>query len=357
MDRLHAYIPPGYVVLVYISLLIHFSIGAIQVGNLILLQAANYTLFLLFKEVTTERAALLGLVFISAYIPLWLLAACIDPNSLNLLLIAITLLLLHRIYSSHGTGLKYWVGMGIVLAIQLLVRPDTVIGISCMLLLVVSYRTRISNLLRGAAIISGISLAVLSPWILRNSIVFHQFIPLSSNAGYNLFVGNNDGASGEIYYMITDSASKQLREYAAQKDQPTFDRYLLHIACAWIEQHPLLTIQNDLKKLILHWMGRELSRPGFQETRVLLYSTNLLLLLLGAIGIASLRDRFDRDMLLLLFLYSSIVSMLFFVQTRHKLIKCDPCLLYLSAYAITILWTKLKRRIEVRSKAGIISCP
>ena len=38
---------------------------------------------------------------------------------------------------------------------------------------------------------------MLVPWTVRNAMVYHQFIPTMANAGYNMWVGNREGGTGE----------------------------------------------------------------------------------------------------------------------------------------------------------------
>ncbi len=75
--------------------------------------------------------------------------------------------------------------------------------------------TSVLRTLLGPLLAALVFLACIAPWTLRNSRVFHTFIPLRGNFGAELFMGNGPGAAGflmEYYHPFQDPL--QLRDYA-----------------------------------------------------------------------------------------------------------------------------------------------
>jgi hypothetical protein len=50
----------------------------------------------------------------------------------------------------------------------------------------------------GAILAVAVCALIVSPWMLRNQRVFHRFIPMRSNAGAELYLGNGPGATGLV---------------------------------------------------------------------------------------------------------------------------------------------------------------
>ena len=55
-----------------------------------------------------------------------------------------------------------------------------------------------------AAAIVSFGLIADMPWVLRNYVLFHRFIPLRSNLGLELWIGNHPSSDGTTYGKISD---------------------------------------------------------------------------------------------------------------------------------------------------------
>jgi hypothetical protein len=81
----------------------------------------------------------------------------------------------------------------------------------------------------------------LLPWTIRNAYVFHSLVPISTNGGINMFIGNNPEATGcysipknwktELDGAVPLSLDKPTRELAS-------DRYATARAVAFIREQP-----------------------------------------------------------------------------------------------------------------------
>jgi hypothetical protein len=343
--RIHAYISPLYVYILCSA--IGYSFVTIQIFNLLLLQAGNWVVYKFFGQVTTQGIALLGHLALSFYVPLWLLSECIDPNSLNYFLLALTVLVLYN--QVRKPERRNWIVLGILIGLQCLVRPDIAIGVMCFAIFLLATATggrkEILGGLLGSCIIA---FAMMLPWIIRNYLTFHEFIPLSANGGFNLYVGNNRSATGDFYYeRVSHEAFLEratLTAYGESHTQPEFDSFLMKRALDWMIHHPLEVVKVDLKKLYMHWVGKPptLDRPQLSAHEGSFFVMNVCLAIFGFLGLFSLRDKEARNLLLTLFLYSTLVSVIFFVQTRHKMLKEDPFLVYLSVIFFATITRRMK---------------
>jgi 4-amino-4-deoxy-L-arabinose transferase-like glycosyltransferase len=111
---------------------------------------------------------------------------------------------------------------------------------------------------QNTALACGMIVLCCVPWIVRNYVVFHSFIPLRSTLGLQLWVGNNPGAKpiwlGENH-PINDSAERQAYitmgeiPYMAEKSRDAL-RYML--------THPGHEAQLIAGRFVMLWAGGSL---------------------------------------------------------------------------------------------------
>ena len=91
--------------------------------------------------------------------------------------------------------------------------------------------------------------AVLTPWWVRNAVVFNSFIPLSTNGGWNFYLGHNEqyrhapGLASGTDYGIFDAL------VAEGRSEVEADRELYHRGLAFAWTHPLETAGNVVRKV------------------------------------------------------------------------------------------------------------
>jgi len=343
------YIPPLYVW--FHAAIIEFGGGLIvsQIIGLIFFHVANYYFYRFFRKITSPGIALSGFIALALYIPLWLLSQKPDPDGLNLLLIALTVFFLDD--AMERPNRKIWIGLGILFGIQILVRPDILMGI-CFFgiwLLIYSGTERKKKLIGYIGSIA-IALLMVLPWTIRNYEVFNSFVLVSANSGFNFYMGNNPQATGEFPQGLAtpesnaiDSARSQyFREHTSPVDR---DSYLYSVGKQWIFDHPKDALKLWVKKFYFHWWQREeaggsIAASGWMITGYKIVS--LFLLIFGFYGLFSLKSKSRKALLITLFLYSTAISVIFFTQSRHRAIKVDPYLVTLSIIGIDAAIKKLR---------------
>ena len=89
--------------------------------------------------------------------------------------------------------------MGVILGLMCYLRP---IGLLLPVIFFLYYYKMFGfkfAILKSVLIIA-VMLLVLSPWIYRNYIVFHKFIPVSTNGGFNFLMGNHKLSNGGLNF-------------------------------------------------------------------------------------------------------------------------------------------------------------
>ena len=349
------YVTPLYVYLQAPFLYFPWGERAIQVMNLLFLQAGCFVVYRFFRRFTSAAVALFSFAALSFYVPFWILAYVLEPNTLNLLLLALTVecaYLLLRTPSRNG-----WLAFGALIGVQLLVRPDIALG-AVLLAIVIFAWHRLLATIKGIALAALLSLVIVSPWTIRNYLTFHKFVLVSANAGMNLYAGNNPVATGEFSELPATLESRrnfeEIAVFSKTHDQIDVDRLRLKMSEEWMMANPAKVMDLDLKKIEYHWFGRpimgEQFHYTFQQDAEIFRMFGMLMFLFGMWGIYKIRNAKLQSLFLTVFLYSTLVSAIFFVQSRHRILKVDPFLLPLAIIGVvSVAVTFRSRRRSVES--------
>lgn len=345
------YIPPLYVWFHAAIIMLGGGLIISQIIGLLFFHAANYFFYRFFRRITSPGIALAGFIALALYIPLWLLSQTPDPDGLNLLLIALTILFLDDTIRSQKRSI--WIGLGILFGIQILVRPDVLMGIIFfgIWLLIYSGKERTKKNI-GYSISIIIALVMVLPWTIRNYEVFNSFVLVSANSGFNFYMGNNPQATGEFHQRATTPESNAIdtarahyfREHPSPVDR---DSYLYHVGKDWIFDHPVDALKLWLKKFYFHWWQREEAGGSINASDWMVTGykiASLFLLIFGFYGLSTLKSKSRKALLITLFLYSTAISVIFFTQSRHRAIKVDPYLVTLSIIGVDAVIKKIRTK-------------
>jgi 4-amino-4-deoxy-L-arabinose transferase-like glycosyltransferase len=102
------------------------------------------------------------------------------------------------------------------------------------------------------------------PWITRNYVLFHRFIPLRSNFSYELWSGNNEIFDPYSRDMNRITRYEQIHLYAQQGERE-FLQEKLGKAVSFIRVHPALYAQLFGRRVIATWLGTESPWQDFEQ--------------------------------------------------------------------------------------------
>ena len=167
------------------------SILAVHAFDCLINALACIPVFLLARRSFGERAAWWA-AWAWAFSPYGIYFSAAWAWSTHLLLLCLCWLLYLAQELECSPRLSLWAGFGLLAGFAGLTEPSVLVVIPFLLALAAWRLARAGNrwLLPGA--VASLTLAtVLSPWLIRNALVFHRFIPMRDSMGLELWMGNN----------------------------------------------------------------------------------------------------------------------------------------------------------------------
>ena len=93
------------------------------------------------------------------------------------------------------------------------------------------------------------------PWTIRNYVVFHKFIPLRSNFGLELWLGNNPEVPDSwTWWLHPNDDLEEAHKYARMTEIPYMEEKQRE-AWAFIRSHPADIARFALHRFSNHWLG------------------------------------------------------------------------------------------------------
>jgi 4-amino-4-deoxy-L-arabinose transferase-like glycosyltransferase len=314
-----AYRPPGYPFLMSLFAGHDGAVMCIKFLNVALIGTSLWLMRLLAHEVTPKLSWLAGGAAL-AY-PVWVYtASTLYPQTLCMTM----LLALVWMLSRTSADWRWPVGAGALAGLLILVAPSFLLLMPLWCAFTVlgqgqDWRRGLSR----AICLAVVAMAVLSPWIVRNHGVFGQFVPVATNGGINLLLGNspytgpNTGVNvpWEIYMKDIPADANEVQVSAA----------LQAVAVDWVRHHPVDAAVLYVGKALNYYNFR--SELAIREHAavwkdVLMAVTYYPLLLLVAVRLAFWRQRpVSRleGMLLLAYVVNGLLAAIFFTRIRFRL--------------------------------------
>ncbi len=237
--------------------------------------------------------------------------------------------------------------LGMLLGLAALIKMSvTFILLSCGLGILLS--RGISKATLKSIILIGLGFGiVVSPWSIRNTVVFKKFVPLRTMYGFNLWRGNHPGATGtpriDPDNVIESALDPKYRKYIEENHPQTeleLDKFYYDEAVRFIKDNPGEFAWLTVKR-ILYFITFDPTHP---LTRNVVYlGGHLFLLVFGFWGAILLRrnNRLDNIFIILplvaLFFYAPVIML-----PRYRLF-FTMVLLWLSSVPIASVLLKSKR--------------
>src|SRR5580698_7972493 len=231
------------------------SIFAVHVFDCIVNALACIPIFLVARNSFGKRVGLWA-AWAWVFFPYGIYFAAAWAWSTHLLMNALLWLLYmaQRIETSPKLGL--WADFGFLAGIAGLIEPSVLVVVPFLLLLAMWRLARAGKrwLLSGAAA-SFLLAATIAPWLIRDAMLFHRFIPMRDSMGLELWMGNNGYSvrftSDDLHSLHN---AQELADYNSMGELAYMDHKAAQ-AHAYIAAHPAWYAVMCTRRAIYLWTG------------------------------------------------------------------------------------------------------
>ena len=304
------------------------------------------------KTVINERAGLLSSIIFAIYPPaLWHSINTVWNTTLSTLLIAI--LVFYAVISLKKLNHRRSIVCGTIMGITVLANPGIMAFYPFYLFWLYSKRKNsVQNVSTYIAVMIVSFLVIISPWVIRNYLVFDKFIPVKSNLGMELRLGNNPNADGTFTMRegvsLHPTFSKKEMTLFKELKETGYVEYSSGEAWDYIFKNPLKVVLLTVKRFYLFWFGYFQEEDnwkgniqGVENLSVLKRVSYFLPVPLLIFGIVmAWRNRKDISIFMYLMLSYPLIYYITHVSNRYRH-PIEPFILIIGVYGITVLYDNL----------------
>jgi 4-amino-4-deoxy-L-arabinose transferase-like glycosyltransferase len=254
-----AVMPPVYPLIV--AAFFHFfgvrtvaSIVAIHCFDCIVSALACIPIFLLARRSFGERVAWWA-AWAWAFSPYGIYFAATWPWSTHLLLLCLCWLIYLAQDLERSSRLSLWAGFGLLAGFAGLTEPSVLVVVAFLMVLACWRLARDGKHWLLPGVVASLTIAAaLSPWMIRNALVFHRFIPMRDSMGLELWMGNNGydlrWTSDDIHPLHD---MKEQAEY--DKGELAYMDHKSQQAKAYIRAHRAWYAWMCVRRAVFLWTG------------------------------------------------------------------------------------------------------
>jgi hypothetical protein len=342
-----------------------------RVANALVGTAIVALIGVLSMQLFGRRVALAAVALGAVYLPLILIGGTLmsEPLFTALLLGALAAAIHHR-RSAHRY--RWAVVAGVLGGLAILTRANAVILLAPLVIAVWDARPRWSwRALAPPAALVAVALATVSPWTIRNAVVFHSFVPVTTQLGTALAGTYNEAARTDDQHPASWRSLRRVPDYQylirhwRQIPEPTLERKLRAAALRYIEHHPAYVSEvafwNTARMLDLAgmtWSRHTASTigigPRWADAGVL---TFWLVAALAIAGATTARGRRTPGYVAAIpaLLFVSVVFLA--VETPRYRTGIDPFIVMLACVALVASWEAGASRNRRRERLSATTAP
>jgi len=271
------------------------------------------------------------IAWLAAFFPLHIfMSSQTSASNLYVFLIIAVLYTYHLLIKSNSS--KIAVSLGLCLGLLTLSRADAILLIPAIFILLTIFHKNVN--LSNKILIVLFSILTIMPYSIRNYYHFEFFYPLTVSGGVNLWIGNNENASGSNYigHLIRSEQLKHKIDLLEKNNmyEKNFDDIHKEEAILFIKNNPIRVVQLSIKKIIFFWVhiyDKNIKYPGLNN--FFYWGPWIAMLPFFLFSLPSVLKNYRKNELeIFMILYFTFVYSVFFVLPRYRLIVLPIYLIY-----------------------------
>ncbi len=345
-DQSSAIMPPVYPLIVagfFLLFGVHtpHAILAIHIFDCVINSLACIPIFLLARRSFGERTAVWA-AWGWAFSPYGIYFSAAWAWSTHLLLLCLCWLLYLEQSMEKSARLGLWAGFGLLAGFAGLTEPSSLV-LSPFLLALAAWKLAHNGkqwLVPG--MVASLTLAAtISPWLIRDALVFHRFIPMRDSIGLEMWMGNNGRT---LHWTNNDLHPLHDTQELAEYDRVGELAYMDHKAqeaTAFIEGHREWYAWMCVRRAVYLWTGYWSIKPAYlamepTDPENIPFATALTLLSLTGLLLAWHRKNLD------FVRYGGVMflfpMMYYFVHPEaYRMRPLDPLIVIMGSFAL-VTW-------------------
>ena len=203
-------------------------------------------------------------------------------------------------------------------------------------------RLRAAGAARALAIVFAVVTLTMAPWIIRNALVFHEFVPGTSIGGLGMWFGSGAFGGRTVGSIDHSAVPDSVRRSVVAMSELEANRWAAKEAARVVREHPGRYAALSLFKVARLWLnlGFDEGRPSRASLVIALFNT--VALALALVGARAAVDSFAPRLLAFGVVYWTLVHIPFFANVRYAV----------PFYALVFAFTAAGVAVAVRAFRG-----
>ena len=321
---------------------------AILTVNSLFAAMTCWVMFQIAEEVFDRRAAYLaaGLWAVVPFFFRYAITWVWDPP-VSAFLLSLGVLLVLRLRDAER---KHWISLGVLAGISALVNPALTTLFPALFAWAVwklwhrGIRAVVPAIM--ALMVMGICI---SPWLIRNRLVFGQWVFLRSNAAFEFSLGNFPGSPGVAYAGMHPAVNPRIFNEYVRMGEIAFNKFKGAQAMNWAKSYPADFVKLSFKRVADFWDGGELNHePPSDPWRPWMVTLESVPALLGLLR-AGLRRVPNIGPTALIMLLYPLPYYVVYTNPRYRH-AIEPLMVLLIGYFLVSVWDEVRSKTDAKAK-------
>lgn len=317
-----AFIMPGivFILVPFVKLFGLFEAATyFRIFSAIIQTLTLYIIYLVALKIFNKKIAILTLVLNISYIPHIYVSNLILTETMFSFFLS--LLILISIYAIKQKNTKYYIAGGIVFGLAILFRPSIALYPLIIFIIWCREKYKVKEMIKFAVITMTACLVILSPWWIRNYIVFNKFIPFTLSSGNPMlqgaFINNNVNHeliaklnTENLFYTNDEVINNEIESKIAKKVYSYYFKNNFWEYLKW----------NTLDKIILNFASPYYGFELYGISNRFIVGQHVIYILLGVLGGAINLSK--KLIIVLIPVYFAVVHLPFLAYSRYMYPVC-----------------------------------
>jgi 4-amino-4-deoxy-L-arabinose transferase-like glycosyltransferase len=290
------------------------------------------------KRIFGRRIAVLSTLLIA--LSIFMIRTSLMIRRTSFIVLFLSLVVLYSLKMTEAKRFRDWAIYGLLQGVTILISPEVSV-FAPLALAWIFYHNPMKRKAKIYRLVLMLAMLVLiiSPWTIRNYMVFKRLVPIASSFGANFWEGNNPNASGSDYlypYGYTRLTEKLKKKMSPDMNEIERIDILQKEALEYIRWNPRRFLELRVKSFFYFWFSHyNWEKLNSYPFNIVTFAPTLLMNILAIIGIIFCCRKWGTFLLIMLLASFSLIYTVTHASVMYRYrLPLDP---YLLMFAATVL--------------------